>query len=420
MNVMDDALGEEELSENVETETSTATREVDPEPRPHTEPAGRDQGALAIHDLLADGPPSPESVDAFLGEHEIPLVEGTSVTFLFRGEADDVRLQHFIYGLETSQPFLRVEGTELWYLILELPRRSVLQYKINVIRDGGGRWILDPLNPQRAFDPFGANSVCRSGVESPEWTRPDAEARPGTIEEVTLYSRAFEEDRSVLLYLPARFRRNRRYPLLVVHDGNDYLKYSSLQVVLDNLIHRQEVAPMIVALTRAGERLAEYPDHPHHATFLTEELRPVLERDWPVRREPRSRGLMGASFGAVAALSCAWRHPGTWGKLLLQSGSFAFTDIGPNRRGPTFDPVVEFVNAFRRDPGKPSQKVFVSCGTYESLIYENRSLVPILQGTGMEVRYVEARDGHNWINWRDRLREGLSWLFPGPLWMVYE
>ena len=23
-------------------------------------------------------------------------------------------------------------------------------------------------------------------------------------------------------------------------------------------------------------------------------------------------------------------------------------------------------------------------------------------------------------DWRDRLREGLSWLFPGPLWMVYE
>ena len=34
--------------------------------------------------------------------------------------------------------------------------------------------------------------------------------------------------------------------------------------------------------------------------------------------------------------------------------------------------------------------------------------------------YEEARDGHNWENWRDRLRSGLSWLFPGPLWMVYE
>jgi len=28
----------------------------------------------------------------------------------------------------------------------------------------------------------------------------------------------------------------------------------------------------------------------------------------------------------------------------------------------------------------------------------------------MEARSVEARDGHNWENWRDRLREGLSWL----------
>jgi enterochelin esterase-like enzyme len=78
------------------------------------------------------------------------------------------------------------------------------------------------------------------------------------------------------------------------------------------------------------------------------------------------------------------------------------------------------VNGFRDHPGAFSEQVFVSCGRYESLIYENRSLVPVLQSTGMEVRYVEARDGHNWENWRDRLRDGLSWLFPGPVWMVYE
>ena len=50
---------------------------------------------------------------------------------------------------------------------------------------------------------------------------------------------------------------------------------------------------------------------------------------------------------------------------------------------------------------------------YESLIYENRWLVPVLATTGMEVRYVEVRDGHNWENWRERLRDGASWLFPG-------
>jgi enterochelin esterase family protein len=38
----------------------------------------------------------------------------------------------------------------------------------------------------------------------------------------------------------------------------------------------------------------------------------------------------------------------------------------------------------------------------------------------MTVRYVEARDGHSWENWRDRLQEGLSWIFPGPQKYVYE
>jgi len=130
---------------------------------------------------------------------------------------------------------------------------------------------------------------------------------------------------------------------------------------------------------------------------------------------------MGASFGGVAALSTACRYPDRWGRLLLQSGSFAFTDIGKhNRRGPLFDQVVAFVNEFRGDPRAVSERIFLSCGVYESLIYENRSMAPLLAATGMDVRFVEARDGHNWENWRDRLREGLSWLFPGPLMLIYE
>lgn len=377
--------------------------------------------SLAIHQLAAEKPPSPEAIDRFLEEHTFPILEGNSVTFVYRGEADAVLLQHFIYGLQTSQPFSRIDGTDLWYLLVELPKRSHVQYKLNVVRGEDHQWILDPLNPRIARDPFGANSVCRTpGTKRPEWTHPDPEARSGDLLQTEIASQAFGENREVLLYLPARFRRSRRYPLLLVHDGHDYLRYSSLKTVLDNLIHRLEVAPMIVAFTSARERLHEYPDHPPHARFLTEELVPYLENAYPLLGEPRARGLMGASFGGVAALSCAWRYQGVYGRLLLQSGSFAFTDIGPHHRGPAFNPVVDFVNAFRKKPGQPSSKVFMSCGTYESLIYENRSMVPVLQATGMDVRYVEARDGHNWENWRDRLREGLSWLFPGPLWMVYE
>ena len=378
--------------------------------------------SLAIHRLIEHGSPSPEAIDEFLGQHEsFPIVEGPSTTFIYRGQADQVLLQHFIYGLPTSQPFSRAESSDLWFLVLELPEGSRLQYKINVIHGDDHNWILDPLNPERALDPYGANSVCYTGgLTRPDWTYPDPETRPGEIRKFTMYSDAFQEHRTASIYLPARFRETRSYPLLVVHDGDDYVRFSSLTTVLDNLIHRLEIPPMIVALTNARERLIEYPDHPAHARWITDELVPELEEHFPLIREPASRGLMGASFGGVATLSCAWRKQGFFGRLLLQSGSFAFTDIGHHHRGPTFDPVVKFVNAFRDDPGRPSDRVFVSCGMYESLIYENRSLVPLLQQTGMKVLYEESRDGHNWENWRDRLRRALSWLFPGPLWMVYE
>jgi enterochelin esterase-like enzyme len=209
--------------------------------------------------------------------------------------------------------------------------------------------------------------------------------------------------------------------VLVVHDGHDYVRYASLSTILDNLIDRLEIADAIVVLTSSPDRLREYADDERHAKFITEELVPYVERLLPISQQPQGRCLMGASFGAVASLSTAYRYPGYYGRLLLQSGSFAFTDIGDrNHRGPRFDPIVAMINRYRADPTVISEKVFVSVGMYESLIYENRSLVPVLMSTGMDVRYVEARDGHNWENWRDRLRDGLSWLLPGPFLHVYE
>jgi enterochelin esterase family protein len=206
-----------------------------------------------------------------------------------------------------------------------------------------------------------------------------------------------------------------------VHDGDDYLHYARLQTVLDNLIHRLDVGDVVVALTSSPDRLREYADDPRHARFLTRELLPELERQVPLVDRPSARCLMGASFGAVAALSAAVRAPGVYDALILQSGSFVFTDIGSDHGGgPVFDPVVRFVNAFRERPRRVVSRMFVSCGVYEPLIYRNRSMVPLFTETGTEVRYVEGRDGHNWEAWRDRLRDALSWIAPGPIRMVYE
>ena len=355
-------------------------------------------------------------MDRFLATHEVPIVEGRHCTFLFRGEADEVHLAQRILGLPNRLPMRRIPATTLWYIVLKVPEGSRVNYQLEVRRGHHIERFNDPLNPKLSHSPFGAISVCFSyGYITPEWTVPDDNAAPGELTELVVDSRAMQRDCPVTMYLPARFSRTESYPLLVVHDGGDFLQYSAAKVVLDNLIHRREIAEMIVAFSHPKDRLVEYANSPEHARFLTHELLPQLEAEFPLVRNRSGRGLLGASFGAVAALSAAYRSPHRYGSLVLMSGSFVFADAGADHGGGrVFDPVVKFVNRYRERPRRVADRLFVSCGLYEPLIIPNRSMVPVFEGSGMHLRYVEARDGHTWENWRDRLRDALTWVSPGP------
>jgi enterochelin esterase family protein len=377
---------------------------------------------LAINRLRDRKPVDAAAVDRFLARHEVPIVEGTRCTFLHRGEADEVLLAQRIVGLPELIPLRRLRDTDLWYLVLELPEGSRVNYQLEIRRGDHVERINDPLNEKVSYSPVGTSSVCFGyGYDSPEWTMFDPDTRPGELMDLTVRSRALRRDCPVTVYLPARFRRTASYPLLLVHDGPDFLQYAAAKTVLDNLIHRLDVAETVVAFLHPQDRLTEYADSTLHSRFLTSELLPRLETELPLAAKPSARCLMGSSFGAVASLSAAVKAPDTYGSLILMSGSFVFTDIGVDHGGgEVFDPVVKFVNRYRARPRHVANRLFVSCGVYEPLIGPNRSMVPTFESAGMTVRYVEARDGHNWENWRDRLRDALSWVYPGPQKFYYE
>ena len=114
------------------------------------------------------------ALQRFLERHRVPIQGEGLTTFVFVGEADKVDLDHWIYGLPGTQPFDRVPGTTLWHLSVDLPAESRIEYKLGITRNGHRDTILDPLNPRRAHDPFGANSVCSTeGYQIPEWAGPD-------------------------------------------------------------------------------------------------------------------------------------------------------------------------------------------------------------------------------------------------------
>jgi len=317
----------------------------------------------------------------------------------------------------------QLDGTPLWWITLELPGESRIEYQFELRRDGQWQRFNDPRNPRIARSPVGDSSVCwTAGYSVPTWSLPDPDTRPGELVELEFVSRAQRRTNRVTLYRPARYRPTSRYPLLIVHDGGDYLDYASAKTVLDNLIHAGDMAETVVAFTYPGERLTEYPNNAAHARMITEELVPFLDRSVSLIEHPSQRALMGSSFGAIGAFSTAARFPAAFGSLLLQSGSFVFTDIGgvDHGGGPAFDPVVKFVNAYRARPRAVVPRMFVSCGIYEPLISANRSMLEVWRDAGMTINYVESRDGHNWESWRDRLRDGLSWIYPGDSRFVYE
>ena len=377
---------------------------------------------LAINRLRATKPVDRAAVDAFLNERESPIVEGPNCTFLWRGEADEAWICQRIVNLPDRIPMRRLRGTDLWYVGLELPAGSRVEYQIEIRRGEHYERFNDPLNPKVSHSPMGSSSVCFGvGYESPDWVLHDPEARPGELRDLVVRSRALGRDARVTVYLPARFRPSASYPLLVVHDGGDFLQYASMKTVLDNLIHRMDVAGLVAAFVYPDDRLVEYANSAAHSRFLTSELLPELEASLPLVGTPAGRCLMGSSFGAIATLAAAYRAPKTWGNLIVMSGSFVFTDLPVDHGGgPAFDPVVKFINRYRAKPRRVADRVFMTCGMYEPLIVPNRSMVHVFEGTGMEVRYTEARDGHSWENWRDRLQDALSWTYPGQQKYYYE
>lgn len=343
-----------------------------------------------------------------------PIIDRDACTFAFCGPAIRVRMVHFGVGLPDDLDFTPVstDGPEDWWVLaLSFPAGSRFEYKLEITDSFGTHLVEDPLNPLVARHPFGGNSVCEAaGYVDPDWAsqRPDVAA--GSIVDVEITSAALGRRADATVYRPAGFdsQDGRRYPLVVLHDGGDYLRYAGLSSVLDNLIDGGAIPATIVALLHPVERLVEYADDRRHHAYLVDELLPRLEADLPLTGE---RYLSGASFGAVATLSAAVFAPGVFTGLLLQSGSFAGAGTGCWRRPePLWTPVKEFVGRYLAAPAAVVERVAITCGLFESLICENRGLAPVLEGSGMRVSFDQWLDGHNWTSWRNSLGVALPRL----------
>jgi len=246
------------------------------------------------------------------------------------------------------------------------------------------KWILDPENPKRASGPWGYKSVWEeAGYVPPPWLDDDPVGKP---ESTTIASRILKAELPALIWTHPD--ATERSPLLVAHDGPEYVEHSSLLTYLGRL------PPLRAALIGPVDRNEIYSASARYSRALAEDVLPQLPAA-PVRIG------LGASLGALSLFHTHRRHPDSFDALFLQSGSFFRRAESYERNFPRYERIVRFVGGVHRNRPDRAIPIVLACGTVEENLAANRALEASLRTRGYDARLHEFRDGHNWVAWRD-------------------
>lgn len=193
------------------------------------------------------------------------------------------------------------------------------------------------------------------------------------------------------------------------------------------LVEAGRIPPLVVVgidhgeLRRAREYLpvadsrnpdARRPLGRRYVEFVTTEVMPFIEREFPVSRAPSTTGIGGSSYGAIAALFTVLQQPGRFGRLLIESPSLY---VG---RG--------YLLREARKARQWPARIYLGVGTAETsrgewndeTVLNVLRLEQTLRAAGLGSRrvklVVEQGATHSEHAWAARLPDALSFLFGAP------
>lgn len=340
-----------------------------------------------------------------------PTVDATDIWFRLQPDADGVhavRLCQHNSRPRNAAHLRRRRDAPVWETRIARPAADRLEYQFELeFADGRRELTVDPHNPLRAPGPFGEKSV----VELPTYRPPAWLERHGPASGRFLGLRVASDHLAASLDLGLwtsdGLDDEHEAPLIIVHDGPEYDRYSGLLRCCSAMIADGRMPPLRVALLPPVDRHEHYAASPVYARALARELVPLL--DWlapqpPPRPDGRPWRIgMGASLGALAVLHAHRRYPRLFGSMFLQSGSFFQTATDSQEAGFfRFDRITAFVTQVMGERSwRRPVPVTMTCGTVEENLANNRRMRDALALQGYDVGFAEPRDGHNWVAWRD-------------------
>jgi enterochelin esterase-like enzyme len=364
--------------------------------------------AQTFQDFLNRIAGSPDSVHTALVDSlmnavpSFPFIEqDTLCHFLYRGTATSATVPGDMNNWSTSaSPMTRVANTSLFYHSRAFEMDARLDYKFLL---NGSTWILDPRNPLTVSGGFGPNSELRMPgyVPAPEILY-YANIPHGTLRDTSFFSTNLGNSRTVRVYLPPGYETSTdSFPVVLFHDGLEYVTLANAHNVLDYLIAEGRIHPTIGVFVPPINRTPEYAgaQMSQFTSFIVNELMPYIDVRYRTMRNPAMRAVVGASNGGNISLWIGYNHPEVFGNIGAQSSNI----------------VLSISSGFQSSPTLPL-KLYLDLGTYDipQLIPLVRTFIPILQSKGYVYRYEEYHEGHSWGNWRAHIDNALELFFPGP------
>ncbi len=334
------------------------------------------------------------------------------VTFRLKApEAKDVRVH--CEGVQESKMEKDAQG--VWSLTSEPLEPDIYAYSFQV----DGCRMIDPNNPLLKYNLLNTDSqVHVPGPASLLWEI--NEVPHGEIHHHFYRSAVAGDERDYFVYTPPGYEpaSKKRYPVLYLLHGysDDASAWSSVglaNVILDNLIARNQAQPMIVVMplgygtmdvVRGGwgglrSRDLWQTNLEKFRQTLLEEVAPQAEKEYRVAAGAKNRAIAGLSMGGAESLLVGLNTLDKFAYI----GAFSSGGLSTNYDS-TFPGLSDKAN-------RELRLLWISCGEQDGLLSPNQKFSDWLTTKGIQHTFRTIPGQHSFRVWRRNLGEFAPLLF---------
>jgi enterochelin esterase-like enzyme len=174
-----------------------------------------------------------------------------------------------------------------------------------------------------------------------------------------------------------------------------------------------------------NRREKEFLEQPlQHATFIADELVPVIDNTYRTDPRPEARLIAGVSYGGLSAAYIAASRSDVFHNLASFSPSFwVLSNVPylPNQAQKDGAILMQAATNTATECGGDTGftcprlplKIFMTSGLPDWDIGDLSSTINTLKKLGYTAEYHQVREGHTWDNWRGLSDEMLVYFFGG-------